>query len=371
MSPYRKDGLYFTRVRTEGGRSRVVSMGTRDAVTAKAIQALVNRLVARRQWPALTAIVAGVTTLPKVYDADERGELAAFVAQLTDRDLEPYVAQWHASLASRGVVTADKMLRQVRSLIPKGQRFPASQLAKARVSEWRDGLPSSNSTRNRYRSALFAFAAWLVERDYLSANPLHDVKPLRRNAVPFRYLRPEQYRRLVQTGSTARHRAIFALLYGTGMEVSALLRVTRTDVDPERRTVVAHGTKKESRDRECGVDAWAWPIVWEWTRPIIGSALLFPYSGREDTAAQTIYRVHSRLLRVLGYPHMPLHNSRHSFAVAARRAGRADAWIARQLGHSDTTMVQRTYGNFTPDAVADRDAFATSGATSPRVIGES
>jgi site-specific recombinase XerD len=44
-------------------------------------------------------------------------------------------------------------------------------------------------------------------------------------------------------------RALFALLHGTGAEVSVALRLTRADVDPAVKEIRAAGTKTHTRDR--------------------------------------------------------------------------------------------------------------------------
>lgn len=43
-----------------------------------------------------------------------------------------------------------------------------------------------------------------------------------------------------------------------------------------------------------------------------------------------------------------LHDARHTYAVRAIRGGAPFEFVARQLGHADTTMVVRVYGRFKP-----------------------
>lgn len=343
MTPYRGRGQRHYRLRVAvprhlGHPPRVCSCGTRDASVARDVAAMVRRYKRRRDYTPLVGVLEKRYSLAALYDADLRGQVKELVARSLDPDLSPLVDE---------LVRNGKYRTQIRGLIPEGQRFPASEFRKGRISRYLDALSCSDSTKNRYRAALSVFGARLVEREMLDHNPVREVKARPKNAVPFRYLRPGEFQSVVAR-SGERYRALYALLYGTGMEISAALAVRRRDVDQERRTVWAHGTKTASRDRECAVDAWAWPIVWEYARNYLPDARL--WTMRADSA----WRYHKRRLKDAGLPPMPLHNTRHSFAVAARRRGESDVWIASQLGHRDTTMVARTYGRFSPDAVTDQ-----------------
>lgn len=326
-----------------GRKPRTLSCGTDDPATAKDVARVVQRLKRRREWAPLLAVLDGRGTLAALYDADRAGRIDQFVAQANDVDLAPLVDE---------LLTNAKYRKHVRCLIPTDKRFPASRFTKGVISTFLDGLSCSNSTKNRYRASLSVFAGRLEEREVIEYNPVSKVKPKPKNEVPFIYLRPQQYRALVDSCSPY-YRALFALLYGTGMELGAALKVTPREVDAERRTVWAHARhtkrgKTPYRSRECAVDEWAWPIVWTWVRQFTPDARCWTMRG------ESANRYHGKRLTAKGFSPMRLHNSRHSFAVAHRRAGDPDPWIAHQLGHKDTHMVERTYGNFPPDPVADR-----------------
>jgi integrase len=345
MTPFRAQDskLYKLRVSVPKHlehKPRTCSCGTTDATVADDVAAMVKRYKRRREYAPLIGVLEKRYTLAALYDADLRGAVKQLVAESNDRDLSPLVDE---------LVTNAKYRKQIRALIPDGQRFPASWFRRARLSAFLDGLSCSNSTKNRYRAALSVFAGRLVEREIIEHNPVRDIRGKERNPVPFQYLRPAEFMS-VTLRSDDKYKALFALLYGSGMEIGAALVVRRRDIDPERMTVWAHGTKTEHRDRECSVDPWAWQLLWEYARDFLPDAQL--WTMRADTA----WRYHQRRLKDAGLPRMRLHNTRHSFAVAARRRGESDEWIAQQLGHADSTMVAKVYGNYKPDAVAERRA---------------
>jgi len=49
----------------------------------------------------------------------------------------------------------------------------------------------------------------------------------------------------------------------------------------------------------------------------------------------------------LRYRHM--YETRHTFASWALAAGETPEWVARTLGHVDTSMVYKTYGRYIPN----------------------
>ena len=50
-----------------------------------------------------------------------------------------------------------------------------------------------------------------------------------------------------------------------------------------------------------------------------------------------------------GLPMRRMYETRHTFASWALAAGEAPEWVARTLGHVDTSMVFRTYGRYIPN----------------------
>ncbi len=54
-------------------------------------------------------------------------------------------------------------------------------------------------------------------------------------------------------------------------------------------------------------------------------------------------------MRKSGLPYRRMYETRHTFASWALAAGESPGWVARTLGHVDTSMVFRTYGRFIPN----------------------
>jgi integrase len=347
---------YRLRVPRSDRRQVAVSTGTSDKRTVHAIERMVEQLHSRAEFRVLDAIADGRKTLLETF-AEYRNDaqLGDTKQALDDVDLEPMVATWHAEIASRHVGTATKYLAQVRRLIPEGQRFPASRFRRKVLSEHIAGLvdlqakaevkpPISPSTRNRHRAAIRQFGRWLVEREVIDHNPATDVRAARENVARSTHYAPADVRRLVDA-LAGDYRVLEAVLASTGMELQAARRLRRRDVDLTARTMHAHGSKNEWRNRTCAVtESWAWPIITAHVKPLLPDALLFP-----DLDHNKALDAHHAAVAALRLPRSVLHDHRHSYAIALRRRGVSDSVIAKQLGHRDTVLVAKTYGRYAPD----------------------
>ncbi len=71
---------------------------------------------------------------------------------------------------------------------------------------------------------------------------------------------------------------------------------------------------------------------------------------RGDPVQQNaLHEVWMRAMRKSGLPYRRMYETRHTFASWALAAGESPGWVARTLGHIDTSMVFRTYGRFIPN----------------------
>ena len=59
--------------------------------------------------------------------------------------------------------------------------------------------------------------------------------------------------------------------------------------------------------------------------------------------------VWARVIKKSGLPYRRMYETRHTFASWALAAGETPEWVARTLGHVDTSMVYRTYGRYIPN----------------------
>lgn len=338
------------RVVTADRRSAILSTGATDKRIAKDVEAMVKRFKGQRRQDVLEALVLKQVTLAAVYDADQRGTLAAMMAELRDVDLDPLVTDW-------AVKANPKYVRQVRRLILAGERFVVSRFRRATIFQFLTDLTCDDPTKNRYRAALSSFAKWLVVKEVLPGNPVRDVPMYKEHDPRMVWMTWDESWKVAQAAPKP-YRALFALMAGTGIELGAALKVKHSDIDFAAQTINARGTKTAWRNRVVRCELWA---ISELASSSIGAAPLFPGIGYADALEQ--FKDAQKAIGLSGHR---LHDLRHTYAVNALKKGYSYQVVAHQLGHKNTSMVQQNYGRFVPDA----SDYATKSATSPRAKGK-
>jgi len=81
---------------------------------------------------------------------------------------------------------------------------------------------------------------------------------------------------------------------------------------------------------------------------------LNPRTGEPWTGDQAIRKtMWTPILKRVGVRYRRPYQTRHTYASMMLTCGESPVWLAQQMGHSDFTMIARTYGRWIPDAVPD------------------
>ncbi|MBW1863779.1 MAG: site-specific integrase [Deltaproteobacteria bacterium] len=86
----------------------------------------------------------------------------------------------------------------------------------------------------------------------------------------------------------------------------------------------------------------------ELTRHFDGPYVFMNTQGR-PIGQDKLREVWARVMKKTGLPYRRMYETRHTFASWALAAGETPEWVARTLGHVDTSMVYRTYGRYIPN----------------------
>lgn len=343
---FKKGGVWVIRVPQQFGRWVRRSTGTSDRRIAVQMERMCADLNTRREWQLLAHGLESLGGLFDAYRAGPRG-LEALGARLDDVDLEPLVPAWLAG-STANAETTERYRVHLRTLIPEGEPFPRTNFTFETCDAWLARLKAegvSGPTRRKYRAAAMSFGGYLVKARVLPANPVRDVEAPKAAPPRRRHLNLHDVLRLVERQEEP-FRTLSALIHGTGMEISTALAAKKSDIDKLRRTIHAHGTKTEARDRIAYVAEWAWPYLERHARALMPSALLFPGISRFLAGDR-----HREACAALGddFADYRMHDARHSYAVRAIKAGATFQTVAWQLGHgTDTTMVAKVYGGYQP-----------------------
>lgn len=372
-------GAYYVNVPLEvGGQPVQRTTGTKDAKLARLIGDMVERLGPRgqRRWDLLGAVADKRLSLAEVWDADSRNDLAGLAERLRDADLAPLVDDFAESHETRVSEAHAKLAKAyIRQAIPKGKRFGRSDFTPAFVAKFLDKLATKtdereglkSGTRLKYHAALSAFCRWLIEHGHMTDNPMRRVQKPKPARPRNRHLSHENAVKLVEA-VPLRYRAVEALAH-CGMEVSAILGLTRGDVDLRERTAHAKGTKTEWRDRIVPIQEWALPYVRSACRGKLPAAPLFPHLDRHR-----VYKAHDKACEKLGaeFEGYRFHDARRTFGIAALKNGATHEAVAYVLGHKDARLVFTTYARYAPslDALRAVDPSAKPKARTAKTAGK-
>jgi len=229
---------------------------------------------------------------------------------------------------------------------------------KSRINRY--GRPYSAKTIRNYliplrvifRDAVDEFA-WDELRDPFSGLKL---PPLRRIRIqPFSY---QEWLRLMEH-MLPWYRPYFELAVQTGLrpseqvalkwsamddrfihiELSRVRKVEKADLKTEQsiRRIELRPHILKTLERQ-------WELTGELRQPYV----FLNASGR-PIQQENLGRVWRRALSKSGVIYRRLYETRHTFASWALAAGESPEWVARTLGHVDTSLVYRTYGRYIPN----------------------
>ncbi len=235
----------------------------------------------------------------------------------------------------------------------------------------RGGL--SKRTVLHHHRVLHAALEYAVRLQLLARNPADAVQPPRPEPREFPVLDPEGVRRLLEA---ARHRRMYIailLAVATGMRRGEILALRWEDVDLEAGRIHVRQTLVKTKDGLRFTD----PKTRRSARVIrIGPAVVqalrrhkaqqaeeklrlgpayqdhglvvarqdgHPYSPAEFS------RTFTELARQAGFPHLRLHDLRHTHATLLLREGTPIKAVSDRLGHASAAFTLDTYGHTLPD----------------------
>lgn len=259
------------------------------------------------------------------------------------------VADWHMALAA-------------------SPRWKTGRKTSEKREEW-DEKPTPDqkrarrNTANRVLAILKRALNLAVEMGtYGGATPWREVRPFQAvKACRVRFLSQAEQIRLVNACSPEFRSLVMAALY-TGSRYAPLTRLQVKDFNPEA------GTLFIARDKGRGKDTFRHivlsPEAIEWFKAMVAG------KGPEDLILQraTTHRttregetwLHSdqkaamkRACKIAKLDPVTFHELRHTYASGLVNAGVPLAYVAEQLGHSNTRMVEEFYGHLCPSAKAE------------------
>lgn len=264
---------------------------------------------------------------------------------------DPALADFLSSLGHRAALTRaaygrdlDLLERYCRTQRLDWRTLDAHALRAFVAGEHRRGL--SGRSLQRLLSSVRAFYRFLVERGLAAHNPADLVQaPKSPRKLP-KALDVDEVARLLDgpAADEGCDRAMFELLYSSGLRVSELVGLNLPDLDLAAAQVRVTGKGNKQRDVPVGRQALA--VIDEWLRrragitPVGEPALFVGRRGRR----MTVRTVQARLRRWAqrqGIPtHVHPHMLRHSFASHLLESSGDLRAVQELLGHADIGTTQ-------------------------------
>lgn len=256
----------------------------------------------------------------------------------------------------------------------KGRRIEG--LERKDLREWiarmsRDGLAPSSVARAV--SAARSFYRFAMLDGHIKRNPADDLHTPQRVSYLPRFLTEDEIEGLmrapdVSTDEGVRDRALFEVMYATGVRVSEVIGLQSSDIDLNAGLLACHGKGNKQRRVPIGKSAIHWLQQYLRVRRRLGSetkAQLFLHRGAPMTR-QTAWSIIKQHAATAGVPDISPHTLRHSFATHLLQHGADSRSVQALLGHSDISTTQiythitdmhmrKTYDRFHPRARAKRN----------------
>ncbi len=218
----------------------------------------------------------------------------------------------------------------------------------------------SKSSINTYQAAIRFFFGVTLNRamNYLQMPRLKEDKSLPE------ILSREEIARLLARCENPKHKAMFALAYGSGLRVSEICALRVQDIDSkEMRVFVKSG--KRNKDRYTLLSQYTLKVLrdyWRHEHPKHPEGLLFPgWRNLSPTTTDAVGQAMKKWLRVAGInKNVSVHSLRHAFATHLLEDGTDLFTIKELLGHSSisSTTVYLHLANVSTRAVSPADRLA-------------
>lgn len=192
-------------------------------------------------------------------------------------------------------------------------------------------------------SALRTFFRFLLLDGKMRANPLDDIEVPRFKAPVPDVLSETEILELIRMpdgGKTSlRDRTILELLYATGLRVSELIKLKKSDVNLDGGFVITMGKRSKERVVPLGTYSRdAIKLYLETEQP--KGPYLFPNRKNGPLTRQAIWKIIRKYGALMERGHISPHTIRHTFATHLLQGGADLRSVQILLGHEDISTTQ-------------------------------
>lgn len=255
------------------------------------------------------------------------------------------------------------------TLVPALGRHRLTELKRSHIREWCQGQEVTNKRLANVQSVLRAALQDAVNDELIQLNPLFGWKFARKVAPkPVDDVDPftaDEQAAILESCIEPQHRNLFQFAFWTGMRTSELAALEWRDIDTHRGIVRVSRAKTQAADEPEGTKTRRGTRDVKLLMPALAAleaqkkysylagreVFLNPRTGAAWEGDQPIrHSAWVPALKRAGVRYRRQYQTRHTFASMMLTAGESPVWLAQQMGHSDLTMIARTYGRWIEDA---------------------
>jgi len=255
------------------------------------------------------------------------------------------------------------------TLIPAFGRMFLVDLKRSSIREWCETQQVTNKRLANVQSVLRSALQDALDDELIESNPLYGWKFARKDAPktlddvdPFTI---EEQAAILNSCRDPQHRNLFQFAFWTGLRTSELVALRWDDIDWLRRIARISRAKTQAADEAEGTKTRKGTRDVKLLEPAIealeaqkeysfaagGEVFLNPRTMEAWDGDQPIRQgAWIYALRKAGVRYRRQYQTRHTYASMMLTAGESPVWLANQMGHSDLTMIARTYGRWIDDA---------------------
>lgn len=238
---------------------------------------------------------------------------------------------------NRSPQTIDNYQRYLRRFFTSFSELNLDNIRKFRIFLNRQGI--NKKTQNYYLIALRGFLSYLAKRDIKALAP-EKIELAKESSREVSFLEGAELARLLMAPKKSRDRAILTVLFSTGLRVSELINLDKSNINLERGEFYIRG--KGGKIRPVFLSEIAKEALQRYLDKRNDTSLaLFVSKKHERLSPRSIQRIVKKAGITAGItkPVTP-HTLRHSFGTDLLRAGADLRSIQKLLGHSSITTTQ-------------------------------
>ena len=320
-----------------------------------------------------------------------RTELKASAGDTVANLLDEYLAEY-AQSRREGLTLDNYTYRTEQHLKPYIGDIPVNDFKTAHAIKWATQLGDKNVSRvtlKSYIAPLRAAFKWARQNGRTGNNPFVDFEwPEETRAVKRKQSEKRRQKRLdvfneqeintlVNRCNRPQEANIFQFGFWTGLRPEELFALHWDDVDLVNNTVLVNKAKVyrrgfksinyevEEREELKGVKTGelgerevlllpaalkAIQAQKQWTATMRKYVFHNPYWNKPWTSTNQFANRFKECCMLAGVRYRRPYMMRHTYASMMLKHGEDEGWVARQMGHVDTTMIRKVYREFIPDA---------------------